>query len=135
MKVFVDTNILIDYLCKREPFFVPAKTIFALCYMGKIEIVISSLSIVNTLYIGRKHDSTKLKQSLLRLSHIVSFMDLPSSMVLNTLQTEWSDYEDALQYATAQASESDCIITRNKSDYSLSTLPVYTPEELLAMQI
>ena len=44
MKVFVDTNVLIDYLCKREPFFVPAKTIFALCYMGKIEIVMSSLS-------------------------------------------------------------------------------------------
>ena len=61
-------------------------------------------------------------------------MDLTTSIVLNTLQTEWSDYEDALQYATAQASESDCIITRNKCDYNLSTLPVYTPEELLAMQ-
>ena len=134
MRVFVDTNVLIDYLCKREPFFVPAKTVFALCYMGKIEIVISSLSIVNTLYIGRKHSSSKLKQSLLSLSHIVSFMDLPASMVLDTLQTEWADYEDALQYATAQISESDCIITRNKRDYSLSTLPVYTPDELLELQ-
>jgi predicted nucleic acid-binding protein len=135
MKVFVDTNVLIDYLCKREPFFVPAKSVFALCYMGKIEIVISSLSIVNTIYIGRNHNSTKLKQSLLRLSHIVSFMDLSASMALDALQTEWEDYEDALQYATAQTSASDFIITRNKRDYSRSDLPVYTPEELLALQI
>ena len=102
---------------------------------GKIEIVISSLSIVNTIYIGRNHNSTKLKQSLLRLSHIVSFMDLSASMALDALQTEWEDYEDALQYATAQTSASDCIITRNKRDYSRSDLPVYTPEELLALQI
>lgn len=53
MKVFVDTNILIDYVCRREPFFLPAKAIFAFGYLGKSQIAVSALSIVNSVYIGR----------------------------------------------------------------------------------
>lgn len=131
MKVFVDTNVLIDYLCKREPFFLPAKSLFALCYMGKIEIVISSLSIVNSLYIGRKYHSGQLKQSLLGLSKIVSYADMSTSMVLETLQTDWPDYEDALQNATALHEDCGCIVTRNKKDFEKSALPVYSPGEML----
>ena len=51
MKAFIDTNVLIDYICKREPFFIPAKSVFAACFMGRVDIVVSGLSIVNLLYI------------------------------------------------------------------------------------
>lgn len=68
MKAFVDTNILIDYVGKREPFFIPAKSVFAMCYLGKTGIVISGLSIVNLLYICRKLDLSSLKSKLLGLS-------------------------------------------------------------------
>lgn len=135
MKVFVDTNVLVDYICKREQFFVVAKAVFAFCFLGKIEILISSLSIVNTLYIGRKHDSKKMKTSLSGLGKIVSFVDLPASMVLDTLNSEWADYEDALQNATALCNGVDCIVTRNKKDFEKSSLPIYTPEELLEVLI
>ena len=53
MKVFVDTNRLIDDVCRREPFFLPAKAIFASGYLGKSQIAVSALSIVNSVYIGR----------------------------------------------------------------------------------
>ena len=132
MKVFVDTNVLIDYICKREPFFVSAKGVFAACLLKKIEIIISSLSIVNTLYVGRKHGSTLLKSNLLRLSQIVNFVDLPTTMVLQTLKTEWADYEDALQNVTALENHAECIVTRNKKDFEESSLPIYTPEEFLS---
>lgn len=99
--------------------------------MGKIEIVISSLSIVNSLYIGRKYHSNQLRQSLLGLSKIVSFADMTTPMVLETLQTDWPDYEDALQNATAVYEDCNCIVTRNKKDFDKSALPVYLPEEML----
>ena len=131
MKVFVDTNVLVDYICKREPFFVPAKSLFALCLLGKIEIVISSLSVVNAIYIGRKYKSVELKQKLKGLSQIVSFVDLSTSAVLESLDTTWKDYEDALQNTTALAVGADSIVTRNKKDFEDTSLTVYTPDELL----
>ena len=45
MKAFIDTNILIDYICKREPFVIPAKSVFAACFMGRVDIVVSGLAI------------------------------------------------------------------------------------------
>lgn len=131
MRVFVDTNVLIDYVCKREPFFTAAKGVFAACYLRKIEIVISSLSIVNTLYIGRKYGSEVLREKLLALSQIIQVADLSANMVLQTLNSDWADYEDALQDATSILNNADCIVTRNQKDFSKSSLPVYTAEQLL----
>ena len=66
-----------------------------------------------------------------RLAEFVSFVDLPASMVLETLKSDWADYEDALQHASALNNNVDCIVTRNKKDFKDSSLPIYTPEELL----
>ena len=88
MKAFVDTNILIDYICKREPFFIPAKSVFAACYMKKVEVVVSGLSIVNLLYICRKCDLISLKANLLGLSQYIEIVDLPSTFVIGGLLTE-----------------------------------------------
>ena len=83
MKAFVDTNILIDYICKREPFFIPAKSIFAACLMGKVDIVISGLSIVNLLYIcfaeTNKFQIFSTKVNLKKKWH-VGFSDIPLNM-------------------------------------------------------
>ena len=56
MKVYLDTNILIDFVCKRVPFYEDAKRLFALGSIGQFDLVTSSLSIVNTIYIGRKYE-------------------------------------------------------------------------------
>ena len=97
MKVFVDTNILIDYVCRREPFFLPAKAIFASGYLGKSQIAVSALSIVNSIYIGRKYGSETLKLKLSALSNLIEVVDISATSVLQTLNTDWKDYEDALQ--------------------------------------
>ena len=133
MRAFVDTNILIDYLCRREPFFLSAKAIFASCYIGKIEIVLSSLSIVNILYICRKQNLEALKLSLLGLSQYIEIVDLPSCMVLKGLRSNWDDYEDFLQHETAIANNCNCILTRNIEDFSKSSLPIYSPEDFMKL--
>ena len=52
---------------------------------------------------------------------------------METLSSDWKDYEDATQNATALKAETDCIVTRNKKDFSESSLPIYTPAELLEL--
>ena len=56
MKVYIDTNILIDLVCLREPFAEQAQKLFALGYIGKLSLITSALSFVNTIYIGRKYN-------------------------------------------------------------------------------
>lgn len=131
MKVFVDTNVLLDFICKREPFFDSAKGVFAACLLKKIEIVISALSIVNAIYIGRKYGSKIIKAKLLALSDYYEVADLPAETVLETLSSDWTDYEDALQYASAKEYDADCIVTRNTKDFKKSDISVCLPEEVL----
>lgn len=131
MRAFVDTNILVDFLCRREPYFLPAKAVFASCYLGKIEIVVSGLSIVNLLYICRKQNLGALKSSLIGLCQYIEIADLPSSTVIGGLHSAWDDYEDFLQHETAIANNCNCILTRNIADFSNSSLPTYMPEDFL----
>jgi hypothetical protein len=71
------------------------------------------------------------KETLLAVSNFVDVLDLQGNTVIEMLSSDWKDYEDATQNATALRGEGDCIVTRNKKDFTNSSLPVYTPAELL----
>ena len=131
MRVYIDTNILIDFVCRRDIFFEPAKALFAMGYIGQIKLITSSVSILNAVYIGRKYGSTQIKSKLESLSSFVEIADLTSDIVISELTSDWKDYEDAVQHRSAIKINADCIVTRNKSDFSLSSLLVYTPEEFM----
>ena len=100
-------------------------------YIGQIKLITSSVSILNAVYIGRKYGSTQIKSKLESLSSFVEIADLTSDIVISELTSDWKDYEDAVQHRSAIKINADCIVTRNKSDFSLSSLPVYTPEEFM----
>lgn len=134
MKVFVDTNVLVDIVCTREPFYENAKHIFTLAYEGHIDMVLSSLSYINAYYIGcrYKYSSDALIQALTSISEMSQISPLSSEEIKESLNMGWKDMEDAAQYKSAENYFCNCIVTRNKEDFSLSMLPVYTPEEFLA---
>lgn len=131
MKVFVDTNILIDLVCSREPFVEEAKYLFALGFRGGVSLAVSALSFVNTVYIGRKYGFTKseIEQSLIAIANFVEVVDLKGTDVVDLLSSEWKDYEDATQHRGALDFGAECVVTRNKKDFHLSVIPVYTIEE------
>lgn len=133
MKVFLDTNILIDFVCKRQPFYNDAKRVFALGNIGQIDILLSALSIVNTMYIGKKYELVVVRQRIKSILPFVSVMDLPSAIVIMALDSDWKDYEDYVQNQSALESYADCIITRNKKDFKQSSVPVYTVEEFMSL--
>lgn len=129
MNIFVDTNLLIDFVCRREPFAEEAKRLFAYSYMGEYKIQTSALSFINAMYVGHKYGHDEVKNYLKQISAFIDVIDLCGKTVVDMLSSDWKDYEDATQNKSAILANADCIITRNKKDFHDSTLPVYTIED------
>ena len=133
MKVFVDTNILLDLLCEREPFVQNARMLFAYGYAGRMSLVLSSLSLVNAVYISKKYGYIDTRERLADITEFVRVVDLHEDVVRETLACDWKDYEDAVQHMSAIKEKVDCIVTRNKKDFMQSIIPVYTIDELMSL--
>ena len=133
MRVYIDTNILIDYVCQRNEFADAANRLVALGYMGKVKLQTSALSYVTAMYVAHKYCRDNVRNALVAISQFIDVLDLKSSTVVEMLSSEWKDYEDAAQNATAMKAQADCIVTRNKKDFAKSSLPVLTSEELLKL--
>ena len=132
-KLFVDTNIVIDLLSRREPFYDEAAALFSLADKKQIELAVSSLTIANTSYtLLRQIDSNKAKSILRKLRLIVKILSLDDKIVGLALNDEnFSDFEDGLQYFTAIENGQDLIITRNLKDFKNSKLPILTAKQFI----
>ncbi len=132
-KVFIDTNIVIDLLSKREPFYDEVANLFSLADKKIIELSISSLTIENTSYtLLRQIDSKRAKEILRKLRLIVNILPLDDKIVGIALNdNSFNDFEDGLQYFTAIENNQDIIITRNLKDFKESKLPVMTARQFL----
>ncbi|MDP3462345.1 MAG: PIN domain-containing protein [Bacteroidales bacterium] len=132
-RLFIDTNIVIDLLSKREPFYEEAAILFSLADQNIIELNISSLTVANTNFtLLQQISSQKAKEILRKLSLIVKILPLDDKIVgLALNDNSFSDFEDGLQYFTAIENGQDLIITRNLKDFKASNLPVMTARQFL----
>lgn len=131
-KIFIDSDIILDLLCKREPFYAFAAEIFTLGDKGKIELVTTSLVIANVFYILRKIlGIEKAKELLRKLRIIIGVISVNEKAVDLALNSRFSDFEDGLQYFTARENDIKIIITRNIKDYKENDLVIQTPEQYL----
>lgn len=132
MKVLIDTNIILDVLCKRPAFYEDSAKIFKLCEVKKISGVISALSIPNIMYILRKElDADKTREVLDSLMLIFSVADLKADDLKKAADMRFKDYEDAIQSACATRIKANYIVTRNMKDFSESKVTAIKPAELL----
>jgi predicted nucleic acid-binding protein len=133
MKLFFDTNILMDIVFERPICIDEEGKILQLAFKEQLQIVVSALSFVNTIYVAKKYDKSidDVKKVLFSLSKHINVIDISGKSAVDMLSNAWNDYEDGLQYLCAMNSKSDIIITRNKKDFKLSNIPVYTPQEFL----
>ncbi len=125
-KVFVDVNIVIDLIEKRDYELDYVIQLFKLAEQNKIIIYLTESIITNALYI------TKLPKQLLLVLEIVETICIGSSTLKNALQSNFKDKEDAILYYGALDAKMDYFITRNKKDftkYSNSNLPIYSAKE------
>ncbi|KFC22924.1 type II toxin-antitoxin system VapC family toxin [Chryseobacterium sp. FH1] len=131
-KVFVDTNIIIDLLAKREPFYKDAQDLFTLSDKKEINLCISALSFANAYYsIAKHHKEVDARKYLAKFKVLVTVLPLEDKSIELALASDFNDFEDGLQYFTAMDNDSDIIITRNKKDFKNSKIPVLTAGEYL----
>lgn len=132
MKVLIDTNIILDVLCRRPEFYEDSVKVFKLCEVKKILGVLSALSIPNIVYIMRKELNTeKIQEIIDYLSLIFTIADLKSDDLKKAARMNFKDYEDAIQSACATRIKADYIITRNIRDFTGSKVTAIKPSELL----
>ena len=135
-KVFLDSDVILDVLCKREPFYSFAAELFTLGDLGKVTLVTTSLVFANVFYILRKVLGIEKGKDLLRkLRIIVGVISVTEKTVDLALNSNFADFEDGLQYFTARENNIQILITRNVKDYRGKELLVQTPEEYIKSQI
>ncbi len=131
--LFIDTDVIIDFLIDRKPYSRESAIIFTLIEQKKLKGYASSLTFSNLYYILRKVESHKKVISKLdSLSRILIILKVEEQTIRNALASGFPDFEDSIQYYCAiESKKIDSIITRNTRDYKNSEIPVMTPGDYL----
>ena len=131
-KIFLDTNIVIDFLGERANFYQPAAKILTLADQKKIEIYTSPTSISNTYYLLSRFENTKIALEKIRKFKVlcsISIMD--DEVIEKAINSDFKEFEDAMQYFSALASTCALIVTRNEKDFKNALIPVLNGESYL----
>lgn len=132
-KVFIDSDVVLDFLTKREPFQEAAMRIFEYASQRKLKLFASSFSFNNINYVVSKLESAeKAKKQLIALLELIEILPVGKTTVKKSLFSDFKDFEDGLQNFCAEEANLTTIITRNIKDYSASHLVIQTPKEFLA---
>lgn len=132
--IFLDTNIILDFLMKRDDFLKDAERILDMGYNQECKLFLSSLSFSNIAYIARqRYRGNELYDLLDKVREMMDVADVDKWAVERALKLRAKDFEDALQYYSALKINADYIITRNKKDFSFSDIKVLTPKEFIAI--
>jgi len=135
MKLFIDTNVVIDVIAGREPFVKDSQQILHLCESGKTDGVVSTLTLCTVSYVLRKFVAPgTMRQKLRDFRNILRPVDLSVSIIDKAIDSSMTDFEDAVQFYTAAYSDADYIITRNPKHFPQDNIPVLTPTAFLALK-
>lgn len=133
MKLLIDTNVVLDVLLRREPFFGMAAEVLNLTQREDVREYVSASAITDIYYIANKQmrDRASVRDLLNRLLMLVSVAAVSEQEIRNALHLEWADFEDSVQYSVALLNEMDGIVTRNPGDYQEADVQIWLPEQIL----
>lgn len=132
MRVLLDNDVVLDFILTRQPFFAEADEIFVRLQNKEFKAYISAITPINAFYTMRKVKGKdvafKAVEGLLKL---VEVCRTNKSVLQNAFTLNFTDFEDAVQCASALAENLDAIVTRNTKDYKNSSVKIYSPGEFL----
>ena len=135
MKLLIDTNVVLDVLLRREPFFRTAAEVLNLTQRDEVREYVCASTITDIYYIANKQmkDCDAVRDLLKRLLMVVSVVAVSEREIQNALNLAWGDFEDSVQYSVALLNEMDGIVTRNPSDYQEANMRIWLPEQALEL--
>jgi predicted nucleic acid-binding protein len=133
IKILIDSDVCLDFITGRKPFHQPADELLSKVENTGLTAIISPHSFSNMFYIfNQKYEAAKVINQLKNLRDIMDVGHLATPEIDGALNSGWNDFEDAIQYHCAKENACDAIITRNRKDFTESTLPILSPAEFLA---
>lgn len=132
IKVLLDTNVLLDIVLQRDPHYKHSSELFIEIDGNSIKGFITATTITDIYYLIRKSKGRDI--ALTFIENLISFIDViavDKSIIINAIESEILDFEDAVQIFASISSSIDYIITRNTSDFTKSEIPAYSPKEFL----
>ena len=131
-RLFLETNVMLDLLGERESYYDSIARIATLADKGEVKLTVSTLSYSTVFYLLSKFEDSKIVKEKLRKFKIISeTSDLTDKIIEKGLSSNFSDFEDALQYHCALKADCNILITRNVKDFKESEMPVMTAAEYL----
>ena len=135
-KIFIDSDIILDVLLEREEFFESSANILNLSELDEIKLFTSVIAITNIAYILRKElkNNKKVNEYINIILGITKALPVTEEIIINSMETDFNDFEDSIQYITAKTNGIKILLSRNKKDYKKSEIQILTPLEFLEIQ-
>jgi len=134
MIVLIDTNVALDVILKREPFFESAQLVMLASERNYIRGFITASAITDIFYVTNKYLKDKAAARNLLKEHLMGSVNVATvdgNVIYRALDMEWDDFEDCVQYVVGESISADYIVTRNPKDFSEGEIKVASPEELI----
>lgn len=126
-RILVDTNIVLDLLAERKNFIVETQELFTLSDKNEVKLYVSSLTFANTYYIlSQQMKMNNVRKVLRKFKILVEVLPMDDKIIDLSLESDFKDFEDAIQYYTAIENDMSIIITRNLKDFKTAKIPVLT---------
>jgi predicted nucleic acid-binding protein len=132
MIVLLDTNVVLDILLNRQPWYNEAALIFGLSEKKLINCFISASSITDIFYLAQKeHGKQATRDSIKGLLQVFNPAAVTDTNIYRALELEWDDFEDSVQFAVGESLSADFIVTRNVKDFASLAIAVLTPAQFI----
>ncbi len=132
MKLLLDTNVLIDYFVRREPFFKGWTALRTAEAFSDVELWVSAKSYTDIFYVAHRAVNSKALQNAFEESMaFFKICSLTSEDIRHATEMAWDDFEDCLMYVAAEKVKADCLVTRDKAGFIRAKIPTKSVEETL----
>ena len=132
MTILVDTNVALDILLNRQPWYAAAAVIFNLSKQRLVTAYLSATPVTDLFFLAKKDlGKSAARAAILRLLQVFSPATVTGGHIRQALQLEWDDFEDSVQFTVGESLSADFIVTRNTADFSSSSIEAVTPDQFI----
>lgn len=132
MNLLLDTNVYIDYLGRKEPFFPAAQKILMAGFFRDAQLWLPAQSVTDAFYVLSKYvDAQNLQKAMLESLDVIQLVSLSNEDVVSALKRSWSDLEDCLISVSAEKAKADYLVTRDVGHLDMSSVPAVEPTEMV----